>query len=671
MMKWSPWPAPASETRRFQVKVKVLRVEGLGGGGGGGKVALVEMRWKGPAKTGGLVNLRRKDDRKGKRNVSETRGVDGEVVEFGDEFENVCRFQVLHKHQSFIAWDVSISLLYGEADEEGNRLSVIGSVSLNLADVAWELQKEKESLSQLERKLPVPLKLSGVANDALLHISMGFVEMRTSEEASATVQEDGFLKRMTSYVSSSRRVKKKNKIPTEETENPIDEKISPRFSGETDDSCNCDSEDWPDEESGGARPDELGYGSITSAVNLVLDIPGDNSSVYYGHGNMDSGKGTNSVSESNLVGGLLSWRKRKLSFRAGRRKDEPLLKKGNDEEGGDDIDSVRRQLESSSNKSLSLCKTRDETVNSVVPLNPNFKDEDFKVDSWEEKEIASRDGLTKIRSLVSFASIDQRSESASGESACAVLVAVISDWVHNNLGSLPTRLQFDALLKEGSFEWQKLCENKAFLERFPDKHFDLETVLEEGIRPISIAAEKSFIGFFNPDSFDFLEGAMSFDSIWDEISANTNSGEEHVYIVSWNDHFFLLKVDPDAFYIIDTLGERLFEGCQLAYIVRFDDATRMYSSGGEMAKAGVNGDGRQEDEEGLICRGKDCCKEYIKRFLAAIPVRELEEEVKKGKASSVSFPHHKLQIEFHLTQPASSASSESFSSDDGGGILRY
>lgn len=42
--------------------------------------------------------------------------------------------------------------------------------------------------------------------------------------------------------------------------------------------------------------------------------------------------------------GILSWRKRKLSFRSPRARGEPLLKKAYAEEGGDDIDFDRRQL---------------------------------------------------------------------------------------------------------------------------------------------------------------------------------------------------------------------------------------------------------------------------------------------------------------------------------------
>jgi hypothetical protein len=65
---------------------------------------------------------------------------------------------------------------------------------------------------------------------------------------------------------------------------------------------------------------------------------------------------TPSVSEPSLLQNskrsILSWRKRKLSFRSPKAKGEPLLKKAYGEEGGDDIDFDRRQL--SSDESLAL-----------------------------------------------------------------------------------------------------------------------------------------------------------------------------------------------------------------------------------------------------------------------------------------------------------------------------
>ncbi|KAM3338535.1 hypothetical protein P3S68_030621 [Capsicum galapagoense] len=59
----------------------------------------------------------------------------------------------------------------------------------------------------------------------------------------------------------------------------------------------------------------------------------------------------------------------------------------------------------------------------------------------------------------------------------------------------------------------------------------------------------------------------------------------------------------------------------------------------------------QEDrvpEKNIIYRGKESCKEYIKRFLAAVPIRELQVDVKKGLMASTPL-HQRLQIEFHYT----------------------
>ncbi|KAI4316330.1 hypothetical protein L6164_024319 [Bauhinia variegata] len=132
---------------------------------------------------------------------------------------------------------------------------------------------------------------------------------------------------------------------------------------------------------------------------------------------------------------------------------------------------------------------------------------------------------------------------------------------------------------------------------------------------------------------------MSFDEIWNEISSNSvrHHRRPRVYIVSWNDHFFVLKVEAGAYYIVDSLGERLLEGCQQSYILKFDHSSSMY------VKAADKEQGRE-----LVCSGKECCKEFIKRFLAAIPLRQLEEEAKKGNDSS-PYLHRFLQIDFHYT----------------------
>ncbi|GMP35803.1 hypothetical protein CsSME_00008122 [Camellia sinensis var. sinensis] len=150
---------------------------------------------------------------------------------------------------------------------------------------------------------------------------------------------------------------------------------------------------------------------------------------------------------------------------------------------------------------------------------------------------------------------------------------------------------------------------------------------------------------------------MYFDQIWDEIKKNAEGDNDmpRIYIVSWNDHFFVLKMDVNAYYIIDTFGEQLFEGYNQAYILRFDDLVLIR---GTVEKEGVSSDQASEDE---ICSGKECCREFMKRFLAAIPLRELESKEKKEPVSYFAL-HQRLQIEFNFTTSLSLSSSSSTSS---------
>lgn len=324
-----------------------------------------------------------------------------------------------------------------------------------------------------------------------------------------------------------------------------------------------------------------------------------------------------------------------------------------------------------------------------------FGDDNFSVGSWESKEVISRDGHMKLKTQVFFASIDQRSERAAGESACTALVAVIANWLQSNQDEMPIKSEFDNLIREGSLEWRNLCENEEYIRLFPDKHFDLETVLQAKIRPLSEIPEKSFVGFFHPEGlgggdFDFLHGAMSFDSIWEEIiryrSELPGNADPLIYIISWNDHFFVLKVEQDAYYVIDTLGERLYEGCNQAYVLKFDKDTVIQQlpketkpadgkTSNNKAKANLSKETsaeetrvvrQNESEEDVVCTGKESCKEYIKSFLAAIPIRELQADIKKGLMASTPL-HQRLQIEFHYTrflQPVAELSDQEITVDD-------
>nr|GFC48248.1 hypothetical protein [Tanacetum cinerariifolium] len=156
---------------------------------------------------------------------------------------------------------------------------------------------------------------------------------------------------------------------------------------------------------------------------------------------------------------------------------------------------------------------------------------------------------------------------------------VVGKWDNTEIISRYGLMKLDTLVREGSSEWRDLCENEVYRKHFPDKHFDLETVLESKTRNLEVVPEYSFVGFFQLEDgvFDFLDGAMSFDNIWDEINAKA----EHT----------------------------------------------------------------------LVSKGKESCKEYIKSFLAGIPLRELQADVKKGlMAASSPLVHHRLQIEFHYTK---------------------
>ncbi|KAG5043975.1 hypothetical protein AAZX31_03G183700 [Glycine max] len=730
MMRWRPWPPLLS--KKFQVRLLVRRLQGcdlLRNAAREGSKLVLEIRWKGPKLT--LGSLRRSSVARNFTKEAEF-DVDGggaAVVHWDEEFPTLCNLNG-YKDNVFHPWEIAFTLFNGLNQRPKNKVPAIGTALLNIAEFA-------SSTDQNDFDLNIPLTLTGGSGELspLLCISISLTEVSVAQESvepiqrsivpgpspsaksgeTALVEKDelsaikaGIRKVMilTEFVSS-----KKSKKGCREEEGS-----EGRCSRSEDGEYNypLDSESIDDSEEG--ETDEgkedssirksFSYGTLASAnaggffhSNMRVNC-NDEDWVYYSHRKSDVGcsrmeDSTTSSSDPYLQSSkrsILPWRKRKLSFRSPKAyKGEPLLKKSYAEEGGDDIDFDRRQLSSDESLSLTWYKTEDDLSAHRSSIS-EFGDGSFAVGSWEQKEVMSRDGHMKLQTQVFFASIDQRSERAAGESACTALVAVIADWFQNNRDLMPIKSQFDSLIREGSSEWRNLCENDAYRERFPDKHFDLETVIQAKIRPLTVAPGKSFIGFFHPEGmdegrFDFLYGAMSFDNIWDEISRAgqecPSNGEPHIYVVSWNDHFFILKVEYDCYYIIDTLGERLYEGCNQAYILKFDSNTMMYkmpnvahSSDNKTSNdqqtvaeildpnnsqtqqvnskevdsvAGEEEQLRSETEE-VICRGKEACKEYIKSFLAAIPIRELEADAKKGLISSASLYHRLLQIEFHYTQ---------------------
>ncbi|GMG99502.1 hypothetical protein Nepgr_001342 [Nepenthes gracilis] len=672
----------------------------------------VEIRWKG-SKNDRLRALRKRQ--KGIYTRVERLREDG-VVQWDEVFRTVCAFSV-SKEGVLQPWEVKFFVFNGLNERSKDRVLIAGPAVLNLADFACVTLDDYKEL-----EIDVPVTLSGTSAKCSLSLclSLGISELKTAQgppemvtrpiiavplspcfRASQTIEKDE-----PSILSTSLRKAKvfKKFVSARKFMKAYHGEVGSdsKFSSGSEDSeyaypFDTDSFDACDEgDSEGSKEDtgvqkSFGYGTLISA-NIARGAFGsriygeDENWLYYSNHKLDvsclNARESDAVtSELSLKLspklGILTWRKRKLSFRSPQGKGEPLLKKEYAEEGGDDIDFDRRQLSSSDESSNGLCKSEEDPVSSIS----EFGEDSFAIGSWECKEILSRDGSMKLQTQVFFASIDQRSETAAGESACTALVAIIADHLHCNGGEIPIKSEFDSLIREGSLQWRKLCDNEAYQERFPDKHFDLETVLQAKIRPLSIVLEKSFVGFFHPEgiegeNFDFLKGAMSFDSIWDEIcqiasECQGDSGHPTVYIVSWNDHFFLLKVDSDALYIIDTLGERLLEGCKQAYVLKFDRDTTIERIPQENAKTNdcddkFHPENEKPDkdeaveldesavieagEEMVVQRGKESCKEYIKSFLAAIPIRELRDDVKRGLTASVLTLHHRLQIEFHHTQ---------------------
>lgn len=747
MMRWRPWPPLV--TKKYEVKLVVRRMEGWDlvredAAEKDSDRLTVEIRWKGPKVA--LSTLRRTPVKRnftrevevvgvgvgvGQQNDDAAVVVDDDnsirsngVVLWDEEFQSICTFSA-YKENVFHPWEIAFTVFNGLNQGPKGKVPVVGSASVNLAEFASASEQE-----ELELNIPLTLAAGAAEPCPSLCVSLSLVELRAAQETTEPVQraivpvaspprsgepssadkdelsaiKAGLrkVKIFTEYVST-RRAKKACR-----EEEGSDGRCSARSEdGEYNYPFDSDSlEDFEEGESDEGKEESsvrksFSYGSLAHAncaggsfYSTTRINSGDEDWVYYSNRKSDVGSSnredlTASVSESSLLQSsklsILSWRKRKLSFRSPKAKGEPLLKKAYGEEGGDDIDHDRRQLSSDESLSLGRHKT-DEDFSANRSSVSEFGDDNFAIGSWENKEVISRDGQMKLQSQVFFASIDQRSERAAGESACTALVAVIADWFQNNRGLMPIKSQFDSLIREGSLEWRNLCEIDTYRESFPDKHFDLETVLQAKIRPLGVVPGKSFIGFFHPEGmdegrFDFLHGAMSFDNIWDEIShagsESSSNDEPQLYIVSWNDHFFVLKVEPEAYYIIDTLGERLYEGCNQAYILRFDNNTvihklpkvtqstdekptgdqQVVTTEPKKEEGSVKGELeikpeepiKSEEVQEVVCRGKESCKEYIKSFLAAIPIRELQADIKKGLIASTPL-HRRLQIELHYTK---------------------
>lgn len=675
MMRWRPWPPPL--TKKFDVRLVVMRMEGVSSPAeaeDGGWT--VEIRWKGPKMVMGALRRREKRECRREKEVEEN------GVVWDEEFVGCCSLSG-SKEGAYYPWEIGINVLNNGLNRgQKSKTPVFGTASINLAEFASKSEEKDFELS---------IPLTSAEPHPILHLSLSLMELRATQEAADSIHNKPLVPSTSPSpppsldaqssekedLSALKAGLRKVKILTEyvsirRTKKPFREEED---SEGTDYTYPFDSDDEFEEKSDEVKEQSglrksFSYGSLAHAnfagcsyySNVGINEE-DEDWVYYSHRKSDVGCSknedfTNLPLEPPLVlsskRSILPWKKRKIGFKSPKAKGEPLLNKANGEEGGDDIDYDRRLLTSDESLGFGPHKADEDSTLNQTPIS-EFGDDNFAIGTWENKEITSRDGHMKLQTQVFFASIDQRSERADGESACTALVAVIANWFQNNINQMPIKSQFDTLIREGSLEWRNLCEIETFRKRFPDKHFDLETVVEAGIRPLEVISEKSFIGFFHPEgieegSLDFLHGAMSFDNIWDDIRriGHDHDHSPRVYIVSWNDHFFVLLVESQAYYIIDTLGERLHEGCDQAYILKFDENTTILKVPNLEKPSEVKGHLENEEKGEIFSRGKESCKDYIKSFLAAIPITELLDDMKKGLVATMPH-HHRLQIEFHYT----------------------
>ncbi|KAM6584510.1 hypothetical protein CsatB_011512 [Cannabis sativa] len=131
---------------------------------------------------------------------------------------------------------------------------------------------------------------------------------------------------------------------------------------------------------------------------------------------------------------------------------------------------------------------------------------------------------------------------------------------------------------------------------------------------------------FEVEKFDLLKDMFSLDNMWETITKDLTT-ELKIFVVGWNDHFFVLKLELHVCYIIDSYGSRLFRGCNQAYMLKFDDSSVIYGT-----------------DQQILCTCKDCCKEYMRKFLSSNIVMKLEKEYKR-RYIQLLYLYEKLQVD--------------------------
>ncbi|KAL0316016.1 UNVERIFIED_CONTAM: hypothetical protein Sradi_5479800 [Sesamum radiatum] len=397
IMRWRPWPPLIS--RKYEVKLSVHRLERGGdsvheGAQKDNGDLAVEIRWKGPKISLGTFRRTVKRNCTRAEVVKRVDGPNGAVlVEWDEEFQSVCSLSG-YTDNVFHPWEINFTVLHGMNQGAKNKISIVGSAALNLAEYA---SKTEEQVTEVK----IPLTLSSTAverHPVLCVISLSLLELRAAQEPTQAVQSPAMALPSPSAsgescstekdeVSAFKAGLRKVKIFTEYVATRRAKKACREEEG-SEGMCSAKSEDgeyaypydsdsleeFEEGESDEGKEDSavrksFSYGTLAFAnyagvsCYLSAKINNDDEDWIYYSNRRRSDVGCSHVEDlgstipeqssiQNSKRSILPWRKRKLGFRSPKAKGEPLLKKAYGEEGGDDIDFDRRQL--SSDESVSF-----------------------------------------------------------------------------------------------------------------------------------------------------------------------------------------------------------------------------------------------------------------------------------------------------------------------------
>ena len=186
-----------------------------------------------------------------------------------------------------------------------------------------------------------------------------------------------------------------------------------------------------------------------------------------------------------------------------------------------------------------------------------------------------------------FGSIDQRSADAGGSSACACTAVALASWLEQHPSSLPVAhagMELDDLVRQGCADWRELRAQGDASAAFPDGHFDLDTVLEAPNVRLRAVPGATFVAFVRPppdllqaagpQAAEALEGLLGgAPALSDALAAAQREAKPHApatAVLSLMDHHCCVRLESSGeCVLLDTLGERLYEANDKAFIMRF------------------------------------------------------------------------------------------------------